>query len=221
MIGGRGGTASAKARLEKTLKRGVPRLIAVSPSRHICQLRATNLPRFYAPDLASTRVCVTSKPAVTGESLVHVTGSNACASGKAECVRALSWYTPAVRPRGRNPRFLFSPVVPKLVTVCPYVPNLTQRDGTGAVPMGFLDAAGGGGGLARRLSGELLAGGLATGGLTSSLLCSCHVCLCRKECRRYFVAPMTKNPPTERSGRPKPHSYLCWQSISNPLQGCF
>ena len=35
MIGGRGGTASAKARLEKTLKRGVPRLIAVSPSRHI------------------------------------------------------------------------------------------------------------------------------------------------------------------------------------------
>ena len=138
MIGGRGGTASAKARLEKTLKRGVPRLIAVSPSRHICQLRATNLPRFYAPDLASTRVCVTSKPAVTGESLVHVTGSNACASGKAVCVRALSWYTPAVRPRGRNPRFLFSPVVPKLVTVCPYVPNLTQRDGTGRYLWGFL-----------------------------------------------------------------------------------
>jgi hypothetical protein len=138
VIGGRGGTASAKARLEKTLKRGVPRLIAVSPSRHICQLRATNLPRFYAPDLASTRVCVTSKPAVTGESLVHVTGSNACASGKAVCVRALSWYTPAVRPRGRNPRFLFSPVVPKLVTVCPYVPNLTQRDGTGRYLWGFL-----------------------------------------------------------------------------------
>ena len=141
MIGGRGGTASAKARREKTLKivGCLPRLIAESrPLDIFCQLRATNLPRFYAPDLASTRVCVTSKPAVTGESLVHVTGSNACASGKAECVRALSWYTPAVRPRGRNPRFLFSPVVPKLVTVCPYVPNLTQRDGTGRYLWGFL-----------------------------------------------------------------------------------
>ena len=52
--------------------------------------------------------------------------------------------------------------------------------------MRLLDTAGGGGGLARRLSGELLAGGLATGGLTSSLLCSCHVCLCRKECRHYI-----------------------------------
>ena len=177
MIGGRGGTASAKARREKTLKivGCLPRLIAESrPLDIFCQLRATNLPRFYAPDLASTRVCVTSKPAVTGESLVHVTGSNACASGKAECVRALSWYTPAVRPRGRNPRFLFSPVVPKLVTVCPYVPNLTQRDGTGAVPMGFLDAAGGGGGLARRLGGELLTGVLATGGLTRRLFGSCQ-----------------------------------------------
>ncbi len=41
--------------------------------------------------------------------------------------------------------------------------------------MGFLDAAGGGGGLARRLGGELLTGGLATGGLTGSLLGTSHL----------------------------------------------
>ena len=53
--------------------------------------------------------------------------------------------------------------------------DLTKRDGTGAVPVGLLDAAGGGGGLARRLGGELLAGGLATGGLTGSLLGTGHL----------------------------------------------
>ena len=53
--------------------------------------------------------------------------------------------------------------------------DLTKRDGTGAVPVGLLDAAGGGGRLARRLGGELLAGGLATGGLTGSLLGTGHL----------------------------------------------
>jgi len=38
--------------------------------------------------------------------------------------------------------------------------DLTKRDGTGAVPVRLLDAAGGGRGLARRLGGELLAGAL-------------------------------------------------------------
>ena len=53
--------------------------------------------------------------------------------------------------------------------------DLTKRDGTGAVPVRLLDAAGGGRGLARRLGGELLAGGLATGGLTGSLLGTGHL----------------------------------------------
>merc|ERR1719409_1736476 len=43
--------------------------------------------------------------------------------------------------------------------------DLTESDGTGPVAVGFLDAAGRGGRLARRLGGELLAGGLASGGL--------------------------------------------------------
>ena len=37
--------------------------------------------------------------------------------------------------------------------------DLTERDGTGPVTVGLLDATGGGGGLASRLGGELLAGG--------------------------------------------------------------
>ena len=41
--------------------------------------------------------------------------------------------------------------------------------------MGLLDATGGGGGLASRLGGELLAGGLASGGLTGGLLGTSHV----------------------------------------------
>ena len=47
---------------------------------------------------------------------------------------------------------------------------------------GFLDAAGGGRGLARRLGGELLAGGLATGGLTGSLLGTSHLERCAGGC---------------------------------------
>jgi histone H3 len=52
--------------------------------------------------------------------------------------------------------------------------NLTESDGTGAVTVGLLDAAGGGGGLAGSLGGELLAGGLATGGLAGGLLGTGH-----------------------------------------------
>jgi len=43
---------------------------------------------------------------------------------------------------------------------------------SGAVPVGLLDAAGGG--LARRLGGELLPGDLASGGLASGLLGTGH-----------------------------------------------
>ena len=48
--------------------------------------------------------------------------------------------------------------------------DLAERDGTRAVAVGLLHAAGGGGGLARGLGGELLAGGLASGGLAGGLL---------------------------------------------------
>ena len=65
-------------------------------------------------------------------------------------------------------------------------PDLTESDGTGPVAVGLLDATGGGGGLARRLGGELLAGGLASGGLAGGLLGTSHfefyvsrlVCVC-------------------------------------------
>jgi hypothetical protein len=53
--------------------------------------------------------------------------------------------------------------------------DLTESHGTGAVPVGLLDAAGGGGRLAGGLGGEGLAGSLATGGLTSGLLGTGHL----------------------------------------------
>ena len=52
--------------------------------------------------------------------------------------------------------------------------DLTESDGTGAVAVGLLDAAGGGGTLASGLGGELLAGGLASGGLAGGLLGTGH-----------------------------------------------
>ena len=52
--------------------------------------------------------------------------------------------------------------------------DLTKRNGTRAVPVRLLDAAGRRGGLAGSLGGELLAWGLATGGLTGSLLRTGH-----------------------------------------------
>ena len=48
--------------------------------------------------------------------------------------------------------------------------DLAEGDGAGAVPVGLLDTASGGGRLAGRLGGELLAGGLATRGLACRLL---------------------------------------------------
>lgn len=52
--------------------------------------------------------------------------------------------------------------------------DLTEGHGSWTVTVGLLDAAGGGGGLAGCLGGELLAGGLASGGLAGCLLCACH-----------------------------------------------
>ena len=52
--------------------------------------------------------------------------------------------------------------------------DLTKSDGTGAVTMGFLDAASSGRALASGLGGQLLAGRLATGGFTSGLLGTGH-----------------------------------------------
>ena len=54
-------------------------------------------------------------------------------------------------------------------------PDLTEGHGTRAVPVGLLDATGGGGGLASGLGGQLLPGGLASSGLTGGLLCTGHV----------------------------------------------
>ena len=54
-------------------------------------------------------------------------------------------------------------------------PDLSQGDGTGPVPVGLLDASGGGGALASGLGGQLLPGGLASGGLTGGLLGTSHV----------------------------------------------
>ena len=53
-------------------------------------------------------------------------------------------------------------------------PDLTEGHGAGAVPVGLLDAAGGRGGLASGLGGQLLPGGLASSGLTGGLLGTGH-----------------------------------------------
>ena len=52
--------------------------------------------------------------------------------------------------------------------------DLAKGDGSGSVTVGLLDSAGGGGGLASGLGGELLAGSLSSGGLAGGLLCSGH-----------------------------------------------
>ena len=56
-------------------------------------------------------------------------------------------------------------------------PDLTEGHGAGAVPVGLLDAAGGRGGLASGLGGQLLPGGLASSGLTGGLLGTGHFVL--------------------------------------------
>jgi len=53
--------------------------------------------------------------------------------------------------------------------------DLAKGDSAGSVTVGLLDTASGGGRLAGRLGGELLAGGLATGRLACSLLSACLV----------------------------------------------
>ena len=56
-------------------------------------------------------------------------------------------------------------------------PDLPESHGSGPVSVGLLDAAGGRGGLAGSLGGELLPGGLASGGLPGGLLGTSH-CEC-------------------------------------------
>ena len=53
-------------------------------------------------------------------------------------------------------------------------PDLTEGDGTGPVPVGLLDTAGGGCGFASGLGGQLLPGGLASGRFTCGLLGTSH-----------------------------------------------
>ena len=55
--------------------------------------------------------------------------------------------------------------------------DLTESDGSRAVPVGFLDTSGGWGRFAGSLGCQLFPGGLASGGLTSGLLCTGHVLL--------------------------------------------
>ena len=53
--------------------------------------------------------------------------------------------------------------------------DLTESNGTGPVPVRFLDSAGGRGGFASSLGGKLLARGLASGGFTGGLLSTSHL----------------------------------------------
>jgi histone H3 len=53
--------------------------------------------------------------------------------------------------------------------------DLTESHGTGAVPVGLLDSAGGRGGLASSLGGKLLARSLSSGGFAGGLLGTGHL----------------------------------------------
>ena len=53
--------------------------------------------------------------------------------------------------------------------------DLTESDGTGTIPMGFLDSSGGWCRFAGSLGGQLFPGGLASGGFTGGLLGTGHV----------------------------------------------
>ena len=117
-----------------------------------------------APDLATNGVHETSNRGATREPLVAITCSSAYASWEPVCVRVVDVDAVTVGRLSRK-RVLGRQVYP---------PNFPQRDGTGPVAVGLLNAAGGGGGLARRLGGKLLARGLATGGLTGRLLGTSH-----------------------------------------------
>jgi hypothetical protein len=56
--------------------------------------------------------------------------------------------------------------------------DLAKGDGSGTVPVGFLHASGGGGGLAGSLGGELLARSFSSGGLAGGLLGTGHFGCC-------------------------------------------
>ena len=68
-------------------------------------------------------------------------------------------------------------------------PDLSQGHGSGPVPVGLLDSAGGGSRLPSGLGGQLLAGRFASGGFTGGLLGSCHL-----GCRVRTGAPLTNTP---------------------------
>jgi len=53
--------------------------------------------------------------------------------------------------------------------------DLTESDGTGTIPMGFLDSTGSRGGFTGSLGCQLFTGGFASGGLTGGLLGTGHV----------------------------------------------
>ena len=72
-------------------------------------------------------------------------------------------------------------------------PDLTEGHGTGPVPVGLLDTAGGGCGLAGGLGGQLLPGGLASGGLTCGLLGTSHFERMNRICR--FGPHLYPSPP--------------------------
>ena len=53
-------------------------------------------------------------------------------------------------------------------------PDLTESDGSGPVPVRFLNSSGGWGALTGGLGSQLLPGGLASGRFTGGLLCTSH-----------------------------------------------
>ena len=53
--------------------------------------------------------------------------------------------------------------------------DFTESDGSGAIPVGFLDSAGGGGALTGSLGSQLFTGGFASSGFTGGLLGTGHV----------------------------------------------
>ena len=55
--------------------------------------------------------------------------------------------------------------------------DLTESNGTGTIPMGFLDSSGGWCRFAGSLGGQLFPGGFASGGFTGGLLGTGHVAL--------------------------------------------
>ena len=80
---------------------------------------------------------------------------------------------PYIRTRGPSGGVPSSAAARENTGISIHAPNLAESDGTGPVAVGLLHAAGGGGGLASRLGGEL-AGGLASRGFARRLLGTSH-----------------------------------------------